>query len=87
LYGKKERMIGMENVKREMVRVNTRISEQANNWLDSESNKTGIPKSTLILLAIENYIREKEVIQGMNDMSDLYAKMQQLEEAVKRKDQ
>lgn len=76
-----------ENEKREMVRVNTRISEKANNWLDSESNKTGIPKSTLILLAVENYIREKEVIQGMSDMSDLYAKMQELEEAVKRKDQ
>lgn len=76
-----------ENEKREMVRVNTRISEKANNWLDSESNKTGIPKSTLILLAIENYIREKEVIQGMSDMSELYTKMQELEQAVKRKDQ
>lgn len=76
-----------KNEKREMVRVNTRISEVANDWLDSESNRTGIPKSTLILLAVENYIREKEVIQGMSDMGDLYAKMQQLEEAVKRKDQ
>lgn len=76
-----------KNEKREMVRVNTRISEVANDWLDSESNRTGIPKSTLILLAVENYIREKEVIQGMNDMGDLYVKMQQLEEAVKRKDQ
>ena len=77
----------VENEKREMVRVNTRISEKANNWLDSESNKTGIPKSTLILLAIEYYIREKQVIKGMEDMNDLYMKVQELEEAVKRKDQ
>lgn len=77
----------MKTEKKEMVRVNTRISEKANEWLDAESNKTGIPKSTLILLAIENYIREKQVIKGMEDMSDLYTKMQELEEAVKRKDQ
>lgn len=74
----------METEKKEMVRVNTRISQNANNWLDSESNKTGIPKSTLILLAIENYIREKQVIKGMEDMSDLYHKMEELEKAVKR---
>lgn len=77
----------MKTEKKDMVRVNTRISEKANNWLDGESNETGIPKSTLILLAIENYIREKQVIKGMGDMSEIYTKMQELEEAVKRKDQ
>jgi len=41
--------------KAEMVRINTRISKSANEWLDKRSDETGIPKSTLIFLAIENY--------------------------------
>lgn len=72
--------------KKEMVRVNARISERANNWLDSESNKTGISKSTLILLAVENYIQEKEVIQVMGDMNEIYQKLEKLEEPVKQQD-
>ena len=69
----------------DMVRVNTRISEKANDWLDSESKKSGVPKSTLILLAIENYIREKEAFGMMADMGDLVAKIEELERTIQRK--
>lgn len=68
----------------EMVRVNTRISAKANNWLDAESEESGIPKSTLILLAIENYIREKEAFVMMADMGQLVAKIEKLEDAIQR---
>lgn len=74
-------------LKREMVRVNTRISEKANNWLDKESNNTGLPKSTLILLAVENYIQQKEAMSMMGDMGQVVDKLNELEKAVKRKDQ
>jgi len=69
----------------EMVRVNTRISGKANNWLDNESKESGVPKSTLILLAIESYIREKEAFSMMADMGELVAKIDELEKAVQRK--
>lgn len=69
----------------EMVRVNTRISEKANDWLDSESKESGVPKSTLILLAIENYIREKEAFGMMADIGDLVAKIDELERTIQRK--
>ena len=69
----------------EMVRVNTRISAKANDWLDSESKESGVPKSTLILLAVENYIREKEGFQLMADMGQLVAKIDELERTVQRK--
>lgn len=67
-----------------MVRVNTRISGKANDWLDKESLESGVPKSTLILLAIENYIREKDAFAMMADMGQLVAKIDELEKAVQR---
>lgn len=70
--------------KPEMVRVNTRISGAANEWLDNQSLNTGVPKSTLILLAIENYIREKEAIAMMADMGQVVEAIERLEQAVKR---
>jgi antitoxin component of RelBE/YafQ-DinJ toxin-antitoxin module len=57
----------------EMVRVNTRISKDVNDWLDKKSSKTGIPKSTLIYLALEQYIQQQQV------SSELPRLMQQLE--------
>lgn len=68
----------------ELVRVNTRISKKANDWLDKESEEYGIPKSTLILLAIENYIREKEAFGMMSDMGELVAKIENLEQTIQR---
>lgn len=44
----------------EMIRVNTRINKTANDWLDKMSNETGIPKSTLISIAIEKYKKEAD---------------------------
>lgn len=69
----------------ELVRVNTRISKKANDWLDKESGENGIPKSTLILLAIENYIREKDAMEMMSDMGEIMAKIENLEKSVERK--
>lgn len=63
----------------DMVRVNTRISFQANEWLDKRSQDSGVPKSTLIMLAIENYMREQEVMMRMADMGELVAAIERLE--------
>lgn len=52
----------------EMIRVNTRISSTLNDWLDEQSNKTGIPKSTLIHLALEQYVNQREAIDTMGLM-------------------
>lgn len=62
-----------------MVRINTRISKKANEWLDNQSKETGIPKSTLVLLAIENYIQQKEVMEKMSDMTVLMEKLNAIE--------
>ncbi len=66
----------------EMVRVNTRIGADANKWLDEQSKKTGIPKSTLIYLAIENYIQQKDALNMMADMGQLVDAIQRLENKI-----
>lgn len=69
----------------EMVRVNTRIGSEANDWLDNHSKNTGIPKSTLIHLAIENYIQQKDVMKRMADMGELVAAIERLENKIEGK--
>ena len=72
----------MEN--NNMVRVNTRISKQANEWLDAQSQFSGVPKSTLILLAIENYIREREAMNKLDSMSQLINKLDSIEDKLSK---
>lgn len=47
------------------VRVNTTISKRANEWLNKRSKQTAVSKSGLINVAIDNYIKECEVVEGL----------------------
>lgn len=74
----------MTNKSREMVRVNTRISKTSNDWLNDYSAETGLPKSTIIMIAIENFIKEKEVMDRMADMGDIVKKLDDLQNEVEK---
>ena len=65
-----------------MMRVNTRIGIDANQWLDNESARTGVPKSTLIHLAVEQYIQQKEAVASMSSVNELLDRLQALESKV-----
>lgn len=52
----------------QMVRINTRISKKLNDWLDKQSEETGVPKSTLIYLALDSYVQQKETVDTMGLM-------------------
>jgi len=65
-----------------MVRVNTRISSTLNDWLDKESKLTGVPKSTLVMLALENYYQQREVIKSMSDMGAIMKKLEHIEKQI-----
>lgn len=67
----------------EMVRVNTRISKNLNDWLDEQTEETGLPKSTQIMLAIENYQQQKQAKGQLTELSILIEKMQGLTEKIK----
>ncbi|WP_338206321.1 ribbon-helix-helix domain-containing protein [Parageobacillus thermoglucosidasius] len=71
----------------EMVRVNTRISTEINDWLDKYSARTGVPKSTIIHMALENYIMQKRAIdslevatQRLNKLDVVIEKLNKIEE-------
>lgn len=66
----------------EMIRVNTRIGADANAWLDAESNKTGVPKSTLIHLAVEAYIQQKNAMRAMTDLGQIVQAIENLEQKI-----
>lgn len=66
--------------KAEMVRVNTRISKTLNEWLDQRTEETGVPKSTLIYLALENYMREQVMMTKMEEAKMLFSKMDEWKE-------
>ena len=63
----------------EMFRLNTRVSVQANEWLDRESESTGIPKSVLVLMAVEQFIQQREVMSRMADMGQVVEALERLE--------
>jgi len=68
----------------DMVRVNTRISANLNNLLDKDSAETGMSKSTLIMLALENYYQQKEVVKSMSNMGEIMSKLQDIEKRIEK---
>lgn len=68
----------------EMVRVNTRISSKLNEWLDKQSDETGVPKSTIVMLALENYFQQKEAIKNMGDMGLILEKLELIEKQMEK---
>jgi predicted DNA-binding protein len=68
---------------REMVRVNTRISAEVNDWLDERSKTTGVPKSSIIHMALETYIQQLRSISAMEVsgavLQELYQKVDLIE--------
>lgn len=54
------------------VRVNTQISARANEWLDKRSRETAVSKSALINMAIEQYMKESQVLEFMPAFTDKF---------------
>lgn len=66
----------------EMMRVNTRVSKETNDWLDEKSRQSGVSKSALINFAVESYIEQKEVLSRMTDMNQLVQAIERLEKKI-----
>lgn len=70
---------------KEMIRVNTRLPVDLNEWIDDESRKTGLSKSSIVMMAAENYRKERLALRGMADMGELVAKIEQLEQMIQQR--
>lgn len=64
-------------------RVNSRLGYTQNKWLDEESKRTGISKSSLIQMAVEQYIAQKQALNAMYDINALVEKLENIENIVK----
>lgn len=64
-------------------RVNSRLGYTQNKWLDEESKLTGISKSSLIQMAVEQYIAQKQALNAMYDMPSMIEKLESLEMLLK----
>lgn len=47
------------------MRLNTKVSYDLNAWLDKKAEETGISKSALVAIAIENYRKETETVAAL----------------------
>lgn len=63
----------------EMVRVNARVSTTVNDWLDEYSEKSGMPKSTIIFLAVEQFKRDHDALAGMQNINSIVERLDQLQ--------
>ena len=64
-------------------RVNSRLGYTQNKWLDEESARTGISKSALIQMAVEQYIAQKQALNAMYDMKSIVDKLESMEVMLK----
>lgn len=68
---------------REAVRVNSRISAEINDWLDKRSKETGVPKSSLIHIALEQYMMQVRSMNALElnqgTLKQLFEKVEQIE--------
>lgn len=65
-------------------RVNARLGYTQNKWLDEESARTGISKSSLVQMAVEQYIAQKQALNAMYDMPSMIEKLEGLETLIKQ---
>ena len=66
----------------EMTRVNTRVRKDLNEWLDQQTEETGVPKSTQIMFAIEMYQQQKMAKGQLTELAELIEKLEELSKKV-----
>lgn len=66
-----------------LIRINSRLGYTQNKWLDEESARTGISKSALIQMAVEQYIAQKQALNAMYDMKSIVDKLESMELMIK----
>lgn len=68
------------------MRINTRISKQLNEWLDKRSRETGVPKSTLVFLALEQYMQQIEVMGKTHEWKAMLDQLERISALEKLKE-
>lgn len=62
--------------KRGLKRAEARLGHDQMDWLDNHSAETGISKSSLIQLAVEQFITQKQSMSTLVEMNELLHKLE-----------
>lgn len=65
------------------VRINIRIPADINDYLDTESKRTGVPKSSLVYMMIDKYISDKKAIDNIGGIPVMFNQLANIEESQK----
>lgn len=60
----------------EMVRVNARVSVDVNKWLDEYSQASGVSKSTIVYMALDQYRTTKVATDNFGDMARMFTEIE-----------
>lgn len=63
-------------------RVSCRLNEQTNDWLTKRAESSGISKSKILQLALEDYVRVQEAKASTSDIEKLTVLVQDLQREV-----
>lgn len=66
----------------QLFRLNVRVSKENNDYLEMKSNQTGISKSALVQIAVEQYRQQNEAVQAMNNMQKYVDQMEMIKDEV-----
>ena len=70
------RLLIMKTEKAQLKRINVRVSEKVKSYFESKSRDTGVSQSSLMALALEEYIDQKIMIEftkkipNLNDLNE-----------------
>lgn len=65
-----------------LFRLNVRVSKENNDYLEKKSMQTGISKSALVQIAVEQYRQQNEAVQAMNNMQKYVDQLEQVQREV-----
>lgn len=66
----------------QLFRLNVRVSKENNDYLEMKSNQTGISKSALVQIAVEQYRQQNEAVQAMNKMEKYVDQLEDIQREI-----
>lgn len=69
----------MAEEKTELVRLNVRVSKDNNEYLERKSKQTGISKSALVQIAVEQYRQQAEAVTAMTNLESYVTQMDNIQ--------
>lgn len=66
----------------QIVRLSVRVSKENNDYLDKKSMQTGISKSALVQIAVEQYRQQAEAVSAMNNMEVLFDQLGKIQDEI-----